>query len=637
LRWRAIGIPALLGLVCAVAVACGGGGGGDNTKITREDTFPQGFLPVLLEGTVLSDPCQSPVGRTAGDVTIRKKGDLFAVAQNSDVYAVSRTNGACRLFVHASGSPTFLSILSGTGDDLRLFVGDSVGRIWVIPEDGSSATVFQDTGTGQPITGLAFAPNGYGDVGGSLLAAAGTAGVVRITVGDPPATAPFVASPGGAIVDLAFSEKTLFAIRRVDATHGQIERIETEDTTGTVVTPPFQTGFIAPVGMAVDPDASEIYVADAGDDILKTVPVAGGAPTKRARYDFDPFAANGLVFENVTLAWITSGPLAIRGSDLPRVDPASDNFNQIFLGPSSGYGDLELDRFGEFILVANDDDDPTDSDDSVNNYLFKLPRNASRVETLDSGIGTPPEQLFAVAIDHVNQVTYFSSFSAESAVESGNIYKRDDASESVSLLVSNLTPDVRILGLEIAPETFGGLGGQLIATTECENQTAAPDCSASNHGRMFAIDPLSPTTPFEFSLSQPVAHLVDLVFASTGELYVVENNESTSRILRISPTGTVTDLAAPTTQLGLADGIDIDEGADRLIVTSQTGAGFQLLEVSLGSIPATVKALAGPTLPKVIEFDDGYFPTGIAYDRLGTVVYRRGNANTRVDAVSVSP
>jgi hypothetical protein len=47
---------------CAVAVACGGGGGGGNTTIIRKDSFPQGFLPVLLEGTVLADPSRARPG-----------------------------------------------------------------------------------------------------------------------------------------------------------------------------------------------------------------------------------------------------------------------------------------------------------------------------------------------------------------------------------------------------------------------------------------------------------------------------------------------------------------------------------------------------------------------------------------------
>jgi len=623
MRWRAIGIPALFGLACAVAVACGGGGGHGKTTIITKPSFPQGFLPILLEGPISSDPCQSSVTRTGGDVALGTEGDLFAVAQTSDVYAVSRTNGSCRVFAHASGNPTLLSITLGSGDDTRLFAGDASGQIWVISADGSSATVYIDTGS-QPITGLVFAPKGYGDVEGSLLAAAGSAGVLRITIGDLPAVSTFAPSPSGSIVDLAFSAKTLFAIRQVNGT-GQIDKIDAAGTTGTAST--FQTGFTTPVGIAVDTEASEIYVADAGDDILKTVPVdAAATPTKRARYDFDPAAVDGLAFDGIaTLAWITTGPLAIRASSLPRIDPANKNLNRNLLGPTSGYGDLELDRKGAFVLVANDDDDPAVSTDTVNNFLFSVPRDAGEVGTLKSGIGVPPEQLFGVAIDQANQVTYLSSFSLGSAVESGNIYKRDSAG-NVSLLVT-LTPNVRVLGLELAPPTFGSFGGQLIATTE--------------DGRIFAIDPQSPTTPVTIAtvaLNPPsVSHLVDLVFAITGELYVVENNETTSHILRVSPTGTVTNLQASTTELGLADGIEIDEGADRLLVTSQTSAGFQLLEVSLGSIPATVKALAGPTSTPPFEIDDGFFPTGVVYDRLGTVVYRKGNLNTQLGAASVAP
>jgi hypothetical protein len=276
----------------------------------------------------------------------------------------------------------------------------------------------------------------------------------------------------------------------------------------------------------------------------------------------------------------------------------------------------------------------------VNDFLFSVPRDAAEVTTLKSGVGVPPEQLFGVAIDQANQVIYFSSFSLEAPVESGNIYKRD-AAGNVSLLVT-LTPNVRVLGLELAPPTFGSFGGELIATTECEDQGVHPACTSSNTGHMYAIDPVAPTVPFEIPLAQPVAHLVDLVFATTGELYVVENNESTSRILRITAGGAVTDLAAPTGQLGLADGIEIDEGAGRLLVTSQkTGFGSQLLEVSpltaSPASPATVKALAGPTSTPPFEIDDGFFPTGVVYDRLGTVVFRAKNNTTRLGAVSVAP
>jgi hypothetical protein len=71
--------------------------------------------------------------------------------------------------------------------------------------------------------------------------------------------------------------------------------------------------------------------------------------------------------------------------------------------------------------------------------------------------------LFGVAIDHVNQVTYFSSFSAGSRSRAEHLKR--DADENVTLVV-NLTRDVRVLGLEFARRTFGGFGSQLIATTD---------------------------------------------------------------------------------------------------------------------------------------------------------------------------
>jgi DNA-binding beta-propeller fold protein YncE len=625
MRRRTIEITALCGFVCAVAVACGGGGGGDSTSIISRNTFAQGFFPLLLQGS-LADPCQSPVVRTSGDVAVRNEGDLFAVAQNADVYAVSRTDGSCRVFASTPSGTRLLSITIGSGDDTRLFAGDDVGRIWVIPAAGGAVTTpLIDTGS-DPITGLAVAPDGYGDVEGSLLAAAGTTGIVRVVVSDVPAFSTF-APPlaGGSISDLAFSGDTLFA---VDRNRGEIDEIEVTDTTGTA-TAFVENGLTTPVGITVDTDVDEIYVADAGDDILKTVPIAGGTPTRRARYDFDTFAGNGLAYDGIgALAFVTSGPLAIRVANVPRINPADADFNQIFAGPTSGYGDLELDRNGEFVLVATDEDDLADPDDTVSNFLSLVPRDASEVETLESSIGTPPEHLFAVAIDPVDEMIYFSGFAANASVRSGNIYQHGDEEEdTVSLLVS-LTTDDRVLALELAPATFGGFGGQLVASTE--------------DGRLFVIDPASPSTPVEIALSESVTHLVDLVFASTGELYAVENDGSddladSSRILRISATGTVTQIAPSSALLGAADGIEIDEGGDRLLLATQNSGGFQIIEASLGAIPATLASLGGQTSTPPVEIDDGFFPTGIVYDRLGTVVYRRGNTSTQLGAISVQP
>src|SRR5262249_34264986 len=154
-----------------------------------------------------------------------------------------------------------------------------------IKANGSAASLLIDTLTGQKITGLAFAPAGFGDLGGQLIAAAGTSGILHIVVGDTPSAAtlanPPPSAPHDRYVDLAFSGTTLFAI---DATHAEIDTVNAD---GTVAT--FQGGFVAPVGIAVDSGASEIYVADADDGTpghgrLCTLPVAGGASTRRAAY-----------------------------------------------------------------------------------------------------------------------------------------------------------------------------------------------------------------------------------------------------------------------------------------------------------------------------------------------------------------
>src|SRR2546425_471212 len=102
------------------------------------------------------------------------------------------------------------ALAAGIGTDARVFAGDDAGRIWAITGDGSSSALLVDTGS-EPITGLAFAPTGFGDLAGWLIAAAGTSGVLRISIGDTPVVTT-LANPGDRYVDVAFSGTTLFAI-----------------------------------------------------------------------------------------------------------------------------------------------------------------------------------------------------------------------------------------------------------------------------------------------------------------------------------------------------------------------------------------------------------------------------------------
>jgi sugar lactone lactonase YvrE len=376
-------------------------------------------------------------------------------------------------------------------------------------------------------------------------------------------------------------------------------------------------GFGNPVGMTVDSTASEIYVADAGDGALYTVPVAGGPRTARAAYSFASTAPSGLAFDSIgAIVFITSGPPAIRGSTLPRIDPLNANFGALLFGPTVGYGDLELDRAGGFVLAANDPDDST-TGDSVNNFLLSVSRDLASVSALASGVGSPLEELLGVAVDPIQQAIYFST-------RRGNVYRRASDGTGTDQPLVTITGGIPVLGLELAPPGFAGFGGWLIATTGIDTDPT-PDT-----GEMFAIDPQNPAQYVQISLTQPVSNLSDLVFSTDGELYVVDNNASTSRILQVAvagTTGTVTVLTA-SAQLGLVDGIEIDEGGNRLLVASEKGSSGQLLAVDLGA-GNQVTALSN------FSIDRGFFPTGVVYDRLGTAVVHQGELSTSLHAAPV--
>jgi sugar lactone lactonase YvrE len=589
MRARFSSIVVVCALAGALGAACSGGGGGsgggsgDGGGGDTTTAFPQGFLPArFASGTP---------GR--GDVAFRAGGDLYVVDGSPDVSAVSRANGAVTTFANDvdGGNAVLRSIV--VGSDGRVFTGDNTGKIWVIPAAGGSSALLVDTATGTAITGLAVAPSGFGSLGGSLIAAAGTQGIVSVTTGASPAATVLVPS-GNRFVDVAFSGTTLFAL---DATS---DEIDTVTETGTVAS--FQAGFANPMGMAVDDGRAEILVADAGTDVLRVVPLAGGAPTDRAPYDFDASAPSGIAYDGTgAIAFVTKGSVVVRGSAVPRIDAASPNFGPPIPGPTVGYGDLELDRDGQFVLVGNDTVDPQ------GNFLFRVSRDGATTTTLASNIGAAGEQLLSLAIDPATQAIYIGT-------DLGNVFRRS-ADGTVSLLVSASANAV--LGLELAPAGFGSFGGHLIATTSA--------------GEIFAIDPQSPNPPAQITPNPAVTCLNDLVFASDGTLYAVENDGATTpHLVTVAADGTVTRLSTGSGKLGRPDGIEIDEGGKRLLVTSFFSSGDQLLAVALSNSQVTQLAS--------IDLDFGINPTGIVYDRLGTAIVRGGGEiTTTLDAVSVFP
>jgi len=163
---------------------------------------------------------------------------------------------------------------------------------------------------------------------------------------------------------------------------------------------------------------------------------------------------------------------------------------------------------------------------------------------------------------------------------------------------------------------------------------------------VWAIDPANPTSPVCIvtitssdhglcgtMLPGSPAILPDLVFASDGTLYVLDNGNddpSPARVLTVTAAGAVNDLGV-SGQLGRPDGIEIDEGGDRLFLATAKAGGDQVVAVGPLSGAPVVTPLAN------VSIDDGFFPTGIVYDRLGRVVLRTGNTFTSLGGVSVFP
>ena len=391
MRWGPRAITALLALACArraaAAAAAATTSRSSRRRRFRRDSCPcstgrPGSGDVRCGSTAISSPS------TADTPTSR---DLAPERQPSDV---TRSNVGRR-------EQPLLSITVGFGDDTRLFAGDDDGQIWAIATARPSRPhlrLFADTGT-QPITGLAFAPTGFGDFGGSALRGAGDGGLCASR------------SATRAQAGRRFGPAGELRRPRVlghDSVRDRRQRpTRSTRSTRTEASRPL-SGFTRPSESPSITTASEIYVADAGDDVLYTVPVAGGTPTARAAYYFDPDAPSGVAYDGLgALAFITtdrprSAAPTCRGST-PRTR-TSGCFRR-------AHGRLRRSRVRPHrrrsSSSANDHDDPRTRATREQLPVRRAARPAAAVDVLASGSRIADEELLGVAIDPVTQAIYF--------------------------------------------------------------------------------------------------------------------------------------------------------------------------------------------------------------------------------------
>lgn len=571
--------------VCAGALAslllvasCGGGGGGGGFRLR---VFPLGFLPVQLL-----------VGADAADVAFDAAGDLLAVAGDDRFFRLQRADGA--LFeTDLSGDPdcagAALRSLLADGD--TLYLGAADGRLFAMDEDGDCALLV-DLGGG-PLTGLALVPRRFALPRGQIIAAAGADGVLAV---DPsaeggPAVTPLTPASPNLYVDVAFFNELLFAI---DRSAGELVTIDPERDP---VVQTFADDLGDPVGLGVDRRNDEVLVADAGVDALRSLPIAGaGAFADLAPYDFSATAPNGLAFDGSgTLAFATRGSVVLRAARVPPLSP--ENFGLLVEGPDVGYGDMEFSADGSLLLVANEEGSTDEPVRAPDNFVFVLDRNGIDIDLLASGIGAEGERLLGLARDPWTGDLYLGS-------DLGNVWRLDERNRATLFA----TPGAAVLGLEMAPPA-SEFSGRLVASTE-DGEVVALDLGGGAGTPVGALD----------------GRLSDLVFASDGTLYVVvdrEPGDGGSAIWRRPDGGAFAELASLVGQ-GQADGIEIDEGGERLLVTAGRSLGADaLLEVTFAG---GVRALLD------LEVDDGFFPSGVVQDGLGRVVVRAFDGGTAVDA-----
>ena len=273
--------------------ACGGGGG-DTVDHHHAERVSAGIPARAARG----------LGRRRGDVAFRVEGDLFAVAENRRRDG-RVAHGRRRLHVRRRRRRRGQRCSRSRRDRRRRApvrgrrrgpdLGDRRQRQPPTPFAGRHAAR-------QPITGLAFAPSGFGDFGGSLFAAAGDGGHLRVTMSDTPAGRPVRRTRRQLCRPRVLGHDAVRDRRqqRRDR-HGEPERDDRRVR--------FRAASTAPVGID-----RRHHRRPRSTSPMPATTCCTRCPSRAARrpharaYDFDSAAPSGLAYDGLgAIAFITSG------------------------------------------------------------------------------------------------------------------------------------------------------------------------------------------------------------------------------------------------------------------------------------------------------------------------------------------
>jgi DNA-binding beta-propeller fold protein YncE len=182
---------------------------------------------------------------------------------------------------------------------------------------------------------------------------------------------------------------------------------------------------------------------------------------------------------------------------------------------------------------------------------------------------------------------------------SGNIYALNPSSGASTLLV-----DIGdyVNALAVAPEGYGSLEGQLLV--------------AVRSGELVAVNTASAATTV---VTDTGGTLSDIEFASDGTLYAVDYDYT--EVITISSDGMTSTVASG---FNAPDGIAVDEDGGRLLVSDCGGDTLYGVQISDGA----------RTDLGSYDFDGGWYPSGLAFDGVETLLIATGEDHLTIQALT---
>ena len=247
---------------------------------------------------------------------------------------------------------------------------------------------------------------------------------------------------------------------------------------------------------------------------------------------------------------------------------------------TNGYGGMITDASGNLYFAANEADE-----------VYIVPSGGSA-----SIFGTNPGTT-ALGVTIIGTVLY-------SSYGSGAIYSQNllQAAPVASVIANVATP----MGMDVAPASFGGFGGQLVV------------------GTTSGVSVVDPASGVETVLWNAGTEISDVAFILDGRLIVTREN--TGELIELSAAGVPTPFAAG---LGAPDGIAVHPGTGDIYVTDPNSSTLWRVAPDGSSVSAFATGAA---------VDGGYFPSPIAFSVDGTeLFYGTRESGTTIYRISGFP